>query len=91
MIASTPDEFRPIVRLFQENGYKEADINLGCPFPMQVRAHRGSGLLRYKEEAESLLRTIEEFPDISFSMKMRLVGCSSIAEHSECDWFLGWF
>ena len=39
---------------------------------MQVRAHRGSGLLRYKEEAESLLRTIEEFPDISFSVKMRL-------------------
>lgn len=32
LIASTPDEFRPIVRLFQENGYKEADINLGCPF-----------------------------------------------------------
>ena len=32
------------MRLFQENGYKEADINLGCPFPMQVRAHRGSGL-----------------------------------------------
>ena len=30
LIASTPDEFRPIVRLFQENGYKEADINLGC-------------------------------------------------------------
>jgi integrase len=73
LIASTPDEFRPIVRLFQENGYKEADINLGCPFPMQVRAHRGSGLLRYKEEAESLLRTIEEFPDISF-FKKNVVG-----------------
>ena len=72
LIASTPDEFRSIVRLFQENGYREADINLGCPFPMQVRAHRGSGLLRYKEEAEYLLRTIEEFPDISFSVKMRL-------------------
>lgn len=72
LIASTPDQFRSIVRLFQENGYREADINLGCPFPMQVRAHRGSGLLRYKEEAESLLRTIEEFPDISFSVKMRL-------------------
>ena len=58
LIASTPDEFRSIVRLFQENGYREADINLGCPFPMQVRAHRGSGLLRYKEEAESLLNKL---------------------------------
>lgn len=72
LIASTPDEFRLIVRLFQENGYREADINLGCPFPMQVRAHRGSGLLPYQEEAEFLLRTIEELPDISFSVKMRL-------------------
>ena len=61
LIPSNPDEFRSIVRLFQENGYREAD--------MQVRANRGSGLLRYKEEAESLLRTIEEFPDISFSVK----------------------
>ncbi|MDD2952574.1 MAG: tRNA-dihydrouridine synthase family protein [Parabacteroides sp.] len=72
LIASTPDEFRLIARLFQEHGYREADINLGCPFPMQVRAHRGSGLLPYPEEAGSLLRTIEEFPDISFSVKTRL-------------------
>lgn len=72
LIASTPDEFRGIARLFQENGYREADINLGCPFPMQVRLHRGSGLLPYREEAESLLRTVEEFPDISFSVKVRL-------------------
>lgn len=72
LIASTPEEFRLIVRLFQAHGYREVDINLGCPFPMQVRAHRGAGLLRYKEEAESLLRTIEEFPDLSFSVKMRL-------------------
>lgn len=72
LIASTPDEFRLIVCLFREKGYREVDINLGCPFPMQVRAHRGSGLLPYQEEAESLLHTIEEFPDLSFSVKMRL-------------------
>ena len=69
LIASTPDEFRPIVRLFQENGYKEADINLGCPFPMQVRAHRGSGLLRYKEEAEC---TDESFVLLSLLNKLPL-------------------
>lgn len=72
LIASTPDEFRGIARLFRENGYQEADINLGCPFPMQVRLRRGSGLLPYREEAESVLRIVDEFPDLSFSVKMRL-------------------
>lgn len=72
LIASTPEEFRKIAGLFLEKGYRRADINLGCPFPMQVRAHRGSGLLPYPAEAEALLRTVDEFPDLSFSVKMRL-------------------
>lgn len=72
LIASKPDEFRLIARLFRENGYREADINLGCPFPMQARARRGAGLLPYREEAEALLRSVGEFPDLSFSVKMRL-------------------
>ena len=37
MIAASPEEFRRIAGLFRESGYRRADINLGCPFPMQVR------------------------------------------------------
>lgn len=72
LIAATPDEFRRIARLFEAEGYRRADINLGCPFPKQVRMHRGAGLLPYTEECMALLRTVEEFPAIRFSVKMRL-------------------
>lgn len=72
LIAATPDEFRRIAAFFRERGYRQADINMGCPFPMQARLHRGAGILPYKEEAVALLGTIREFPDISFSLKLRL-------------------
>lgn len=72
LIAATPEEFRRIASLFRAYGYSRADINLGCPFPMQARLHRGSGLLPYRDEVVGLLDTLHEFPEIHFSVKMRL-------------------
>ena len=72
LIASTPDEMRKIVTLFREKGHTEADINLGCPFPMLARRHKGSGILPYPEEVAALLNCITEFPEMQFSVKMRL-------------------
>ena len=72
LIASSPDEFRRIATLFQEQGYRYADINMGCPFPMQARQHRGAGILPYPDEAKKMLETIYEFPEIRFSVKLRL-------------------
>lgn len=72
LIAATPDEFRRIAVFFRERGYRQADINMGCPFPMQARLHRGAGILPYQEEAVALLDTIREFPEMSFSLKLRL-------------------
>lgn len=72
LIAATPDEFRRIAAFFREQGYRQADINMGCPFPMQARLHRGSGILPYKEEAVALLDTLRKFPEMSFSLKLRL-------------------
>lgn len=72
LIAATPDEFRRIATLFQEQGYRRADINMGCPFPMQARLHRGAGILPYPEEVVALLDTIHEFPEMAFSLKLRL-------------------
>ena len=72
MIAASPEEFRRIAGLFRESGYRRADINLGCPFPMQARQHRGAGILPYPDEVKVLLETIFEFPEIQFSVKLRL-------------------
>lgn len=72
LIASVPDEFRQIAGLFRDEGYRKADINLGCPFPMQVRQHRGAGMLPFPQEVERLLSTLHEFSELQFSVKMRL-------------------
>lgn len=34
LIAPDADKLEHIMSLFIEKGYREADINLGCPFPM---------------------------------------------------------
>jgi len=44
-----------IIALFIEKGYKNVDINLGCPFPLLAKRHNGSGMLPYPEEVRELL------------------------------------
>lgn len=80
LIAGKPEEFRLIVSRLVQYGYKRVDINMGCPFPLQVHRHRGAGILPYPEEAEALLETIHEYPGIRFSIKMRL----GWNKHEEC-------
>lgn len=73
LIAPQPDKLEQIISLFIENGYQEADINLGCPFPMLAKRHNGAGMLPYPEEVKDLLTAaIEKYPQIRFSVKLRL-------------------
>ncbi|NDV59201.1 tRNA-dihydrouridine synthase family protein [Bacteroides sp. 519] len=72
LIAAGANEMERIINLLADKGYQEIDINLGCPFPMIVKKKKGSGILPYPEEVKSLLCTIHQFPDIRFSIKMRL-------------------
>ncbi|MBR6539694.1 MAG: tRNA-dihydrouridine synthase family protein [Bacteroides sp.] len=73
LIASTPEKLLRILSLFIEKGYKNVDINLGCPFPTLAKRHNGAGLLPYPDEVKALLMAaIEAHPEIHFSVKMRL-------------------
>ncbi len=72
LIAPDLEKARTILSLFIEKGYQEAEINLGCPFPMLARRHNGSGMLPFPEEVKSLLTLVQEFPQIAFAVKMRL-------------------
>lgn len=45
---------------------------MGCPFPILAKRHNGSGILPYPEEVQALLSLITKYPQISFSIKMRL-------------------
>lgn len=72
LIAPTKEKAETILALFIEKGYQETDINLGCPFPLLAKRHNGSGMLPYPEEVKSLLELVPQYPQISFSVKMRL-------------------
>lgn len=72
LIASTPPELEQLAGLFIEKGYREADINMGCPFPLLARKHKGSGILPYPEEVAALLDELAHYPELKFSVKMRL-------------------
>lgn len=72
LIASNIHETTSILDLFIDKGYRKVDINFGCPFPLLAKRHYGSGILPYPKEIESILTATEQYPEIDFSIKMRL-------------------
>ncbi len=72
LLASTKAEASQLLTEILKRGYTKVDINLGCPFPMLAKHHKGSGLLPYPDEVAQLLQLVEEYPEVSFSVKMRL-------------------
>lgn len=72
LIAPNATKAETILSLFIEKGYQEVDINLGCPFLILAKRHNGAGILPYPDEVASLLNIISKYPEIKFSVKMRL-------------------
>lgn len=72
IICRDADEFRALASVLTSNGIRRIDLNLGCPFPPQVKHGRGAGLAAGKERLAEVLHSMEEFPDVEFSAKMRL-------------------
>lgn len=61
-------------------GYSEIDINMGCPFPPQVKHGRGAALTASPSSLMRLSETMRKvYPGIKFSAKMRL-GVTSASE-----------
>lgn len=79
LIAATPAELDAVAGLFVEQGYTEADLNLGCPFPLLTGKHKGAGILPYPDEVGALLAEMKRHPDLRFSVKLRL----GLAEEDE--------
>lgn len=79
VIAKDGDEFARLCDALQTQGWDRIDLNMGCPFPMQVRVGRGSGLLQHPDKVEEILREMQRRPEVTFSVKMRL-GQESVDE-----------
>jgi tRNA-dihydrouridine synthase len=66
------DEFRLLVDAVQQHGFSEVDLNMGCPFPPQVKHGRGAAVVGNLELLEHVVAEMTARPDVSFSVKMRL-------------------
>lgn len=72
IIAADSAEFAAIAREISFAGYRRADLNMGCPFAPQVKKGRGAGLLAKPGCLREIIRAMQDFPDMRFSVKMRL-------------------
>ena len=72
VIAKDGEEFTFLVNYLTELGYREIDVNMGCPFPLQTRHGRGAGILQHPESVAQIAEIIRQRNDLTFSIKMRL-------------------
>lgn len=72
VLGGEPDELDVCLQMLEGRGYKQVDINMGCPFTMISRRGKGAGLLSDPERVRALMDVVKEFPEIGCSVKMRL-------------------
>lgn len=72
VLFSDKDELFSLVRLLTEQGYREINLNLGCPYPMATNRGRGAAWLDKPEALKEILYELfENIVDVKFSVKMR--------------------
>lgn len=72
IIAADEEEALKLVEYVAGCGYRRLDINMGCPFPLMVRKGRGAGILSHPDRVARVLSVVHRYPEIRFSVKMRL-------------------
>ena len=73
ILSTDAEEILRFAKQCKELGYKEINLNMGCPFPRVANKKRGSGLLPYPDKVEAMLEGVfESIGDIKFSVKCRL-------------------
>lgn len=65
-------EFGLLARRLVDSGVGRVDLNLGCPFPPQVRHGRGAGLMADSVALKSVIDEMKRISGVEFSIKMRL-------------------
>lgn len=72
IIFKSMKEFDYLLQTVESKGYTRVDLNMGCPFPLQAKHGRGSGVLAHLDVVQSLCQRISELSHLQFSVKMRL-------------------
>ncbi len=72
ILSTDAEEILRFAKQCKELGYKEINLNMGCPFPRVANKKRGCGLLPYPDKVETMLNRVFEGISIKFSVKCRL-------------------
>lgn len=72
ILTNHADYFVWAARELEMYGYREVNLNLGCPARTVVAKHRGSGFLAHQEELNEFLDRIFSKVNIRISVKTRL-------------------
>lgn len=72
LMSKNADEFVWAARVLAEMGYREVNLNLGCPSGTVVSKGKGSGFLCHLDELEAFLADVCERSPLPVSVKTRL-------------------
>ena len=79
IIANCKDDVVILVQFIENQGFNNCDLNFGCPFPLQTKHFYGAGIWDKPQKVEEVLSALKQFPQMSFSLKMRL-GNTSVSQ-----------
>ena len=82
ILTNDAEGFIETAKLLKELGYREVNLNLGCPSGTVVRKGRGSGFLEYPWELDRFLEKIISGSPLPVSVKTR-IGVRSPEEFGE--------
>ena len=82
LLTNDADRFIWAAGLLADMGYKEVNLNLGCPSGTVVAKEKGSGLLRNPDRLEAFLADVRERSPLPISVKTR-VGIENDGEYDE--------
>ena len=72
LLASPPAEAVLLATALRDMGYRDLDINLGCPHPPVARRHKGCGMLATPALLKEMCQALSRVDGVRYSVKMRL-------------------
>lgn len=71
VLAANATEFLKLANHLTNQGYREINWNMGCPYPMATRKNRGAGLLPHPDEIRSILDSVLPKTEAVVTVKLR--------------------
>lgn len=84
ILTNQAGDFLRVAEILKEYGYREVNLNLGCPSGTVVSKYRGSGFLILKDELDAFLAQVLEQLD---KMDMKLSVKTRLGKHSPDEFY----